>query len=154
MSCLHRGPYIQRGRGFGSTLNSMFRGIIPAARVMGRKVYDSPLTKNVLETAKRSALEAGLNVAEDTLEGKNVKESLKGNVIAAKKKISQSLVSALKKVKLHHQFDPSAAAAAAVGKKKKSKNVTAISKKKVSRALALKKARSQRARDLFDTSFN
>lgn len=96
MSCLHRGPYIQRGRGLGGTLSSMFKGVVPAMQVMGKKILAEPETKNVLKTLKRSAVEAGLNVASDTLSGKKLKESLSENVTTAKKAIKKSLSSALK----------------------------------------------------------
>jgi len=105
MSCLHRGPYIQkgdtqRGRGFGSTLSSMFKGVIPAMQFMGRKLLESPITQKILKTAKRSALEAGLNVASDTLRGRNLGESLKENVGTAKKAVTDSLVTALNNAKI------------------------------------------------------
>lgn len=102
MSCLHRGPYIQRGRGFGSTLNTMFKGVVPIMRVVGRDLYNAPLTQAVLNTAKRSALEAGLNVANDVLEGKNVKDSLKGNLNEVNRKVTDSLTSAMKNVNRRH----------------------------------------------------
>lgn len=103
MSCLHRGPYIQRGslqrgRGIGSTLRSIFHGVFPAMKSMGRKLWESPVTKGILNSAKNSAIEAGINVVSDTLKGKNVGESLKGNVSTAKKAVTDSLLSALHNV--------------------------------------------------------
>lgn len=62
---------------------------------MGRKLWESPVTKRILNTAKNSAIEAGINVATDTLKGRNVGESLKGNVSTAKKAVTDSLLSAL-----------------------------------------------------------
>lgn len=95
MSCLHRGPYIQRGRGVGSTLNTMFKGVIPAAQIMGKQILASPVTKKVLKAAKRSALDAGFQVATDVLQGKKLKESVKENVSSAKKAVKKSLLTAL-----------------------------------------------------------
>jgi len=99
MSCLHRGPHIQRGRGIGSTLSAMFKGVLPAMQVMGKKILASPITQEVLQTAKRSAAEAGLNVVTDALQGKKVKESISKNVSTAKKAVTDSLVSGLKTLK-------------------------------------------------------
>jgi hypothetical protein len=98
MSCLHRGPYVQRGRGFGSTLSAMFKGVIPAAQLMGKQVLASPLTKTVVKAAKRSARDAGLQLANDLLHGKQIKNSLKENVVStAKRAVKKSLRAALTK---------------------------------------------------------
>jgi hypothetical protein len=95
MSCLHRGPYIQRGRGFGSALSSVYRGVVPKMRAAGQKVLDSPLTKDVLKTAKNAALEGGLNIATDLLKGKKLRKSVGENVTTAKKLVTDLLVTAL-----------------------------------------------------------
>ena len=100
MSCLHRGPYVQRGEGIGSTLTSMFKGVYPALQAMGQKLMNSSITQKVLKTAKRSAVDAGLNVAKDVLKGKKIGESLSENISAAKKAVTDSLVSALDKAKV------------------------------------------------------
>jgi hypothetical protein len=91
---------VQRGRGIGSTLSAMFKGVIPAAQMMGKQVLASPLTKTVLKAAKRSARDAGLQLATDVLQGKRVKESLKENVSTAKKAVKKSLLTALSKAEL------------------------------------------------------
>ena len=155
MSCHHRGPYVQRGRGFGSTLGSMFKGIVPAMKLWGQRVYDSPHTKSILETAKNSALEAGLNVAQDTLSGKNVKESVRGNVTAAKRKVSDSLASAFKRVKRQHFDAPPAAPAAAAVKtpaRRRAKAASATATAAAAGLLHAKKAykRARRTKDIFD----
>jgi hypothetical protein len=100
MSCLHRGPFIQRGRGIGSTLSAVFKDVVPAVKVMGQKVVDSPITQKVVKTAKRSALEAGLNVATDVLEGRDFEESLSQNVSTAKRAVKDSLKQALNEAKV------------------------------------------------------
>ncbi len=138
MSCLHRGPYIQRGRGLGSTLGSMFKGVIPAMQVMGRKILESPVTQKVLKTAKRSAIEAGLNLATDALEGENLNESLSKNMSTAKKVVTDSLISALKRSK--RKIDP----------KPKPKP-----KQKLKIATPQKQNKRKKvARDIFDVKFN
>jgi hypothetical protein len=139
---MHRGPYIQRGRGFGSTLSSMFKGVIPALQLFGEKVMTSPITQNILKTAKRSALEAGLNVARDTLGGKNLKESLSENVTTAKKAVTESLLSALDKAKVSN---------VGLEKKpvKKRRGVKLLSSK-----VGGKKSRKKKYADLFEETFS
>ena len=99
MSCLHRGPYIQRGQGFGSSLSAMFKGVIPALKLFGEKIVQSPITKEIINTGKRSLVDASLNVADDFLKGKKIKPSISENVATAKKAVTKSLVSALEKAK-------------------------------------------------------
>ena len=83
MSCHHRGPYVQRGRGFGGTLGAMYKGVVPAYKVMGQQQYttDEPLTKSVLETT-------GLDMAADPLNGNYVRDSLKRHLATAKREVS------------------------------------------------------------------
>jgi hypothetical protein len=69
-------------------------------RGMSQKLLASPLTQNILKTAKQSALEGGLNVATDMLQGKKFGKSLGENVATAKKAVTDSLVSALKRAKV------------------------------------------------------
>ena len=58
MSCFHRGPYIQRGRGIGGVLSSMFKSVVPALQVFGKNLLASPTTQDILKTAKQSTLQA------------------------------------------------------------------------------------------------
>lgn len=135
MSCLHRGPYIQRGRGIGSTLRAMFKGVVPVMQVMGQKLMASPITKRILKTAKQSAIEAGVNVATDTLGGKNVGKSLAENVTTASKAVTDSLVSALKKVKANSNSEI---------KKPPTKR---------KRGVAARKSKKKRYSDIFEENF-
>ena len=140
MSCIHRGPYVQRGRGFGSTISSWFKKVIPAAQLMGKKILESPITQNILKTAKRSAIDAGLNVATDALEGKKIKESLNENVATAKKAVSDAVLSAIKKVKSNRLGGD----VAVVEKKKR------LPTKKAVVISVGKKKRKNKYRDIFD----
>lgn len=141
MSCLHRGPYIQRGRGIGSSLTAMFKGVIPALQLFGDKVMQSPITKEVIKTGKRAALDAGLNVASDVLGGKKLKPSLSENVTTAKKAVTKSLLSALEKTK-----------ASAIGK------TPVVKRKRVLKRSTLpvgRKSRGKRSRtyDIFEEKY-
>lgn len=73
----HRGLYVQRGRGLGNIFSSIFRAVAPTLAGIGKSIIKSPITKNLLSTAKKSAVNAGLNLVSDTLAGENVGRSLK-----------------------------------------------------------------------------
>jgi hypothetical protein len=91
----HRGPYIQRGRGLGNFLGQLLNSFRPTAAALAEKVVNSPITKKILKTAKRSALEAGLNIATDVLgEKKKIATSVGENVSSAKRAIAKSLAEA------------------------------------------------------------
>lgn len=142
MSCLHRGQYIQRGRGIGSTLSSFFRGVLPAMKVMGRKILSSPITKQVLDVAKNSAVEAGFDVTKDVLEGKKIKDSLVNRVTTAKKAVTTSLLSALDKAKSQKAELPK------VG-------LRAPKKRKLNPSPTTNKHRRyRRQKDIFDSNFS
>ena len=66
-----RGFYLQSGSGLGNFLGTAFKTIAPHVKAIGEKVIASPVVKDVLSTAKKSALDAGLQLAADTLKGKN-----------------------------------------------------------------------------------
>jgi hypothetical protein len=88
----HRGNYIQRGRGLGGFLSSLLTG----AKEVGRKILSSPITKNVMNAAKKSAIEAGIAVATDTLKGKKkFSKSVKDNVNVAKSAIADAVESSV-----------------------------------------------------------
>jgi hypothetical protein len=146
MSCLHRGPYIQRGRGIGSSLTAMFKGAIPALKLFGEKIIQSPVTKEIVKTAKRSALDAGLNVASDLLKGKKIKQSVSENVDTAKKAVTNSLVTALEKAKVD-----------TVGKKPvvKSKKMSGKRGKKQVTFPTTRKSRKRKSKtyDIFEENF-
>lgn len=143
MSCLHRGPYLQRGRGIGGTLSSMFKRVIPAMQVLGRNFLASPITQQVLNTAKRSALQAGLDVTTDALEGKDMGESLSKHVTTAKNAVSNSLLTALKRV----------GSTESKAKKVRKTNIKPASKNKVYGFVHKSKKRQKRHKDLFDSQF-
>ena len=87
----HRGPIIQRGKGLGSLLSSLFRKVVPAITSIGKSIIKSPVAKNVLSAAKDAAIDAGLNLASDVVSGKNLKSSLNENIGRARITIGDSL---------------------------------------------------------------
>jgi len=74
------GRVIQRGHGLGNIFASLFRRLLPAVKNLGRKIISSPITKNILDSAKKSAIKAGIHTAQDVLSGENVGETLKKNI--------------------------------------------------------------------------
>lgn len=87
----HRGKYLQRGRGIGSVLASFFNTVLPVAKSIGQSIINSPLTKQVLTTAKNSAIDAGLNIAADALSGENIGRTVKKNLAQAGENIGQTI---------------------------------------------------------------
>lgn len=76
---VYRGRYIQRGQGIGSILSSLWKTVYPAVKSLLTGLSRSPITKKVIKAAKKSAIDAGLNIAADTLSGENVGASIKKN---------------------------------------------------------------------------
>jgi hypothetical protein len=66
-----RGATFQRGSGFGDVFKKFFRWIVPIV-----KKNSEP----VLRTIGKEALHAVSNIANDTLQGKNFKESVKNRL--------------------------------------------------------------------------
>jgi hypothetical protein len=86
---------LQRGRGLGNVLRSLYGKVTPTLKAVGSKVLDSPVTKAALSTVKDIATNAGLNVLKDTLKGEDVSKSVKSNLSVAKRKLSQDLLKQL-----------------------------------------------------------
>ena len=72
----HRGD--RTTRGVGNFLKAVHGKTLPASAVRS-KIAEQP----IVSKAKGSAVEAILNVASDVTEGKDVKESVKANAVAA-----------------------------------------------------------------------
>ena len=96
---IHRGPFIQRGRGLGSLLSSLFKSVIPVASRVGKKIISSPITSNALKATKDAAIEGGLQIAVDALKGKSMEETMQHQLESAKKKVSKALEKGIKQRK-------------------------------------------------------
>jgi hypothetical protein len=79
----HRGPFYQTGRGVGSFFKSIFRVVAPALQSLGSAALKNPKTKRILKAAKESAIDAGIDIARDTLGGKDITQSITDNVTKA-----------------------------------------------------------------------
>ena len=92
---------VQRGRGIGSILSSIFRKIAPFAKTIlniGRKAAATKPVQEVLKSAKKEALKTGVQIADDALKGKNIKDSIKSNAGIAAKSVAQTAIGEAKKM--------------------------------------------------------
>lgn len=107
---VHRGNYMQHGRGLGGILASLFKGLVPllksTAKVVvrqavrsGKKVLTSDTTKKVakkvLASAKKNVVKAGLNATLNAIQGKDVKAGAKADLSAAKSDLGDAIKSGL-----------------------------------------------------------
>jgi hypothetical protein len=125
--------YYNRGQGVGSLLSSLYSTMVPlvkSALRIGSKALNSPVGRAVKEAAKRTALEAGMNVVNAGLEGKNVLASAKQELSKARTSFKDRLKNipiggraggAKKKKKTKKKKQKRGAPKAAGGKKKKKK---------------------------------
>ena len=75
--------YYMRGSGVGSFFTNIFRGLVPLAKnlILGaRKAAASKEGQQILNAAKKTALETGVNITHDALNGENLKGTLKKNL--------------------------------------------------------------------------
>jgi len=97
-TCSHlrqRAQTSQCGRGVGGVLRSLYTHMLPVIKSTGAKILSAPITKSVLQTAKKSAVDAGIRIAKDTLEGKKLSKSLGSNLNIAKEEISDAIKTSL-----------------------------------------------------------
>lgn len=93
---IHRGAFLQRGRGIGSIFASLFKAVVPAFKSIGRAIIKSPITKSALSTAKNKAIDAGIQIAADALSGENIGQSISKNLKTVSSAIGDDVVSSLK----------------------------------------------------------
>ena len=77
------GPRYQRGYGLGGILGGLFRSAMP-------------LLKQGAKTLGREAIRAGVGIAQDALEGKNVKASAKNRLRHAGRNLANSAIRSVK----------------------------------------------------------
>ncbi len=84
-----RGFQAQSGNGLGNFLGTAYKTIAPHIKTVGEKVISSPVVQDVLATAKKSAKDAGLQIAADTLKGGN--KNLGAKLGRAKREIAKTI---------------------------------------------------------------
>lgn len=119
----HRGPLIQRGRGLGGILKSVFSYVKPIFRNIfsfGKKAVKQPIVRDIISDVKDTAIQTGVSTVTDLLKGESVKQSLYNNSKLARDDIAQKLID----------------------------KVESLSKKR--KKTSKKKRGSKRSRDIFD----
>ena len=95
-----RGPMYQQGYGLGGYFRNFFKWIIPMA-----EKHALPHLKSGLEAVKNQAIQSVSNIAQDTIKGKNIRDSLQENVSQAienlKSKAENKLRGGGKRKKIH-----------------------------------------------------
>lgn len=91
--------YVQRGQGFFSvfskvipTLGALFKRMLPVAK----KVASSSIVKNAAKELRNHALDVGVKVGEDLLDGANLKESVKTRGKEAGESFAKQLLNSAK----------------------------------------------------------
>lgn len=92
-----QGYYLQRGRGVGGVLSSLYNKLLPIATNVGEKLLTSPEAKSTLDTVASSALDAGINIVLDKVKNRNKGTSLKTNLTQAKTEIESAVKSNVRK---------------------------------------------------------
>lgn len=162
--------YTMRGAGIGSFFSNLFKGLIPLASKLfkvGTKAARSEVGQRVLNATKRTALEAGLDIAHDTLKGKNLKDSAKEHLTNAGDKMLEALdrefvrtrnkrggrvggkkkkASGKKGKKKPQSKKKLKTVTTTTKKKKKTKTITSVSKKRVTKGKKKKRGAQGRSR--------
>jgi hypothetical protein len=91
MQHVHRGQFLQRGRGLGSIFSGLFRNVLPMFSSIGRSIFGSPVVKNVGKSLLDSTVRGGLNLAADAIGGEDIKESFKKQLGSARQEVSDAV---------------------------------------------------------------
>jgi hypothetical protein len=99
MILYHVGRNNQRGSGLGSIVSSLWKRLIPLAKVgihAGRRILQSDFTKTLanksVNLGKDILKDATKNILLDVIDGKNLKNSAQSELDKAKKKISDAIM--------------------------------------------------------------
>jgi len=92
---IHESDYhVMRGSGIGSIFSNIFRGLVPLAKNLfsvGKRAVMSKTGQQVMKAAKRTAMDAGLDIVNDVLDGENLKASAKKNLRRSGKTMLQNV---------------------------------------------------------------
>ena len=86
-------PY-QAGAGIGSVFSKLFSNVVPIVKSIfnvGKQAAATPLGQAVIRDAKKTAMQAGLNVVNDAMEGKNILQSTRDQVKGATRTMTEQL---------------------------------------------------------------
>lgn len=88
---LHKGPYIQRGHGFGSIFSSVVNRVLPALKIFKNQVAQSPLLREIGASLRDNAVQGVKQLAADALAGRDVKHNIKENIGKARSDILKKI---------------------------------------------------------------
>lgn len=86
--------YRNRGAGIGSIFSNIYSSVVPlfkSAFKIGSKLAKTDVGKSVIKSAKKKAMQAGINVVNDALQGKNVVASTKQQVQNIKQDLKKGI---------------------------------------------------------------
>lgn len=90
----HSGMRVQRGRGLGSILGGLWRGLAPVARLglkAGKNLLQSPIARKIGTAAIDIAKDSARNLAADLIEGNDVNQRAQEELQNARSKIASTL---------------------------------------------------------------
>lgn len=102
----HRGPYVQRGRGFGSVLSALFKAALPVVVSLGKNFLQSRTAKSIGGVVRDNVVEGGLELVKDLASGKGAKRSLKSGLSKSVADITKILIKPEKNLKRKASFAP------------------------------------------------
>ena len=91
---------VQRGTGIGQIFSSMYNSIVPlvkSAMGLGKRVIKSEIGQKAVKSIKKRAMDAGLNVVNDALQGENILESTKSELKKAGGKVIEDVMKPTKR---------------------------------------------------------
>ena len=86
---------MQRGRGIGGLLSSIFRPLMKGALGVAKKAIKSNAGRRVLKSMKNQAIESGANVLGDVIQGRDIGESVQQEFASARKSVGKAASKAL-----------------------------------------------------------
>ena len=151
--------FVQRGRRIGSIFRTIGKFLLPVAKKVvsvGKRVAKSDVVRNVGEELKKTAVEAGLDLAQAALEGDDLEESAAKSMSTAKQRVRDVLSDEIDKKRRKFVDGPVSRSNKKNNKKKKKKVKKAVYASKVRKSrLPRPRSRSPDAldsdSDIFDT---
>ena len=95
----------QKGEGLGNIFSSIFGKVLPLAKEAIKRLAENKVIKDTGEQILKSASNAALNIAADTISGESSKESMKKNLVSARQDIANTIRNANKRTLIANEED-------------------------------------------------
>ena len=95
----------QKGEGLGNIFSSIFGKVLPLAKEAIKRLAENKVIKDTGEQILKSASNAALNIAADTISGESSKESMKKNLVSAREDIANTIRNANKRTLVENEGD-------------------------------------------------